>query len=261
MKRSDPYPLVVLHKQTITPHMLRITLGGEGMLRFPADQASAYIKLLFPVAGQARPVMRTYTIRAQNEASIDVDFAIHGEGEGGLACQWAHDCQPGDAIDIAGPGPKKQIDPNCDTFLMVGDMTALPAISVNLEQLPDGLRGHVIVEVNSDADRQPLTVPDGVSLTWVINAHPGECTPLVDAVKALDWPEGKVTVWTACEFNSMRALRRYFREARGITRDDMYISSYWIKGSDEITHKKIKREDAEQINNTPDLLAVAVEGR
>lgn len=260
MKRADPYRLTVFQKQAITPHMLRITLGGDGMVHFPVDQASAYIKLLFPTAGQARPVMRTYTIRAQRDASIDVDFAIHGDGEGGLACQWARDCQPGDLIEIAGPGPKKQIDPGCDAFVMVGDMTALPAISVNLEQLADGARGHVIVEISSDADRQSLTVPDGVALSWVVNPHPGEHMPLVDAVESLTWPEGRVAVWAACEFNSMRALRRHFRETRGIGRDGMYISSYWIKGSDEIAHKRIKREDAEQIGNTSNPLAAAAGG-
>jgi NADPH-dependent ferric siderophore reductase len=245
-KRLDPSRFTVLGKTSITPRMLRVTLGGDGMARFPADQASAYVKLLFPVAGDERPLLRTYTVRAQRPDAIDIDFALHGEGGGGPASKWALTCTPGDTIDIAGPGPKKLADENADRILVVGDMTALPAISVNLEQLPSDARGRAILEVPDTADVQALDTPEGFKVDWVLNPRPGRFTPLVDAVAALHWPEQRVSVWAACEFTSMLALRRHFRDVRGVTRQDMYISSYWKQGSDETSHKAIKRADAEQ---------------
>ncbi|HEX7338985.1 MAG TPA: siderophore-interacting protein [Rhodanobacteraceae bacterium] len=245
MKRPDPYRFTVLAKQQVTPRMLRITLGGEGMQRFPADQASAYVKLLLPVPGQERPLLRTYTVRAQRADAIDIDFALHGEGGGGPACAWAMACQSGDTIDIAGPGPKKQVDPAADWILMVGDMTALPAISVNIEQLPPDARGRAIIEVPDAADRQILPTPDNFAIEWVVNPHPGQATPLLDAVAALDWPATTRSIWAACEFTSMRALRSHLRDTRGVAREQMYISSYWKQGSDETSHKAIKRADAE----------------
>jgi NADPH-dependent ferric siderophore reductase len=246
MTRPDPYLFTVLDKRRVTPRMLRVTLGGEGMQRFPADQASAYVKLLLPVPGRERPLLRTYTVRAQREDAIDIDFALHGEGGGGPASSWALTCNAGDTIEIAGPGPKKLADDSTDWILMVGDMTALPAISVNLEQLPADARGHVIIEVPDQADVQPLAAPDGFRLEWVTHPHPGKATPLLDAVEALDWPAGSLSVWAACEFTSMRALRQHFRDIRGVTREQMYISSYWKQGSDETSHKIIKRADAEE---------------
>lgn len=246
MKRPDPYLFTVLDKRSVTPRMLRVTLGGEGMQRFPADQASAYIKLLLPVPGSERPLLRTYTVRAQRADAIDIDFALHGNGGGGPACEWAVACQPGDTIEVAGPGPKKQVDPAAGWILMVGDMTALPAISVNLEQLPPDARGRAIIEVPDTADQQALPVPDNFQLDWVVNPHSGQTTPLLDAVEALDWPDTGVSVWAACEFTSMRALRTHLRDVRGVTRQQMYISSYWKQGSDETTHKAIKRADAER---------------
>lgn len=42
----------------------------------------------------------------------------------------------------------------------------------------------------------------------------------------------------------MRALRRHLREDRVLDRKQFYISSYWKRGSDETSHKAIKREDA-----------------
>ena len=49
--------------------------------------------------------------------------------------------QPGDSITLAGPGGKKLLDFSADWLVLVGDMTALPAISVNLEQLPANATG------------------------------------------------------------------------------------------------------------------------
>ncbi|WP_292016681.1 siderophore-interacting protein [Marinobacter sp. HL-58] len=57
--------------------MLRITLGGDGLEDFPQGQKSAYIKLLFLQGGDARPLMRIYTIRKQRPEEIDVDFVMH----------------------------------------------------------------------------------------------------------------------------------------------------------------------------------------
>lgn len=246
MKRPDPYLFTVLDKYDVTPHMLRVTLGGEGLQRFPADQASAYVKLLLPVPGRERPLLRTYTVRAQRDNAIDIDFALHGEDGGGPASRWALECKPGDRIEMAGPGPKKQVDNDAGWILMVGDMTALPAISVNIEQLPSEARGRAIIEVSDAADVQTLPAPEGFKLDWVVNPHPGRATPLVDAVEALDWPDTGISVWAACEFTSMLALRRHFRDVRGVTRQQMYISSYWKQGSDEENHKTIKRADAER---------------
>ncbi|MEJ2631174.1 MAG: siderophore-interacting protein [Acidihalobacter sp.] len=247
MSRPASYRFTVLRKLAVTPHMLRVTLGGEGMTRFPADQASAYVKLLLhPGQGGDRPLLRTYTVRAQRADSIDIDFVVHGD-EGGPASRWAMQAQAGDVIEISGPGPKKLADPTADWLLLVGDMTALPAISVNLEQLPDTARGRAVIEVPDVADVQPLQAPPEFAVQWVINPSPGTTdAALRDEVAALEWPPGPVSVWAACEFSSMRALRRHFREERGLDRKQLYISSYWKLGSDETSHKAIKREDAER---------------
>lgn len=247
MNRAAPYRFTVLRKRAVTPHMLRITLGGEAMQRFPTEQASAYVKLLLPPTQDgARPLLRTYTVRAQRADSIDVDFVLHGD-EGGPASRWAQRAQAGDPIDVTGPGPKKLADEEADWILLVGDMTALPAISVNLEQLPPSARGHAIIEVPDAADIQSLQAPSGFAIEWVVNPEPGStAAPLCDAVAALDWPSGRVSAWVACEFSSMRALRRHLREERGLDRKQFYISSYWKLGSDETSHKALKREDAER---------------
>lgn len=245
MSRPAPRSLTVIRSQSVTPNMLRVTLGGAGMENFPTEQESAYVKLIFPLEGSPRGLMRTYTIRHQRPGEIDIDFVLHEEA--GPASSWARQATPGESILIGGPGPRKMVNPRADWFLLIADMTALPALSVNLEELPADARGYAVIEVASEADIQPLAHPQGVHLHWLVNAHPGQSDqPLLEQVRQLPWLPGKAGVWAACEFSSMRALRRHFKENHSIDRDMYYISSYWKLGSSEDQHKVAKHEDAEQ---------------
>ncbi|TVU71259.1 siderophore-interacting protein [Cobetia crustatorum] len=244
MSKPAPRELEVIRTEKVTQHMLRITLGGDGLVDFPQEQESAYIKLLFPRGEGERPLMRTYTIRHQRPTEIDVDFALHEHM--GPASLWATNAQPGDRILIGGPGPKKLINHAADWFLLAGDMTALPAISVNLAELPQGAQGHAVLEVTDDADIQLLAHPEGVQLHWVVNPHPDpDGTPLLEKVKSLPWQEGELAVWAACEFGSMRALRRFLKEEHEIPKSHFYVSSYWKIGQTEDGHKLAKQQDNE----------------
>ncbi|TBV02881.1 siderophore-interacting protein [Phytopseudomonas dryadis] len=244
MPRPAPRTLRVISSTPVTPHMLRITLGGAEIDSFPADQESAYIKLIFPAPGSDRPLMRTYTVRHQRPDQFDVDFVLHEDA--GPAAAWAKAARPGDSIVVGGPGPKKLVDNSADWFLIVGDMTALPALSVNLEQLQADARGHALIEVIDERDIQPLRHPAGIRLHWLVNPHPGEDSQLlVEHARALDWLPGRPSIWAACEFASMRALRQFFRGERQVQRQNLYISSYWKLDSSEDQHKVAKREDAD----------------
>ena len=147
---------------------------------------------------------------------------------------------------IGGPGAKKLINNQADWFLLVGDMTALPAITVNLAQLPDDAVGYAVIEVLSEADIQSIKKPRNIEIHWVVNPTASDShSPLLEKVKSLVWLEGEAAVWTACEFNSMRALRQYFKKERCVAKDYLYISSYWKIDNSEDEHKVIKRQDAE----------------
>lgn len=247
MARPEPRLFTVLRKEYITPNMLRVTLGGDAMNDFPKDQESGYVKLIFP--SESGRLMRTYTIRKQRENELDIDFAIHGETDSqGIACKWAVDTQAGDTITVGGPGPKKLASENTDWMLFVGDMTSLPAISVNLEQLPADAKGYALLEVQTEADIQALKKPDGIELKWLINPHPGQdSNALLEHIKALDWLDGSLSLWAACEFSSMRNIRAFFKARDDVSKADFYVSSYWKMGLNEDQHKVEKRIDLEAV--------------
>ena len=249
MAKPIPRVLEVKGIVDITPNMRRITLGGEAFDGFPADQESGYIKLMFPQCEGRKPIMRTYTIIQQRDNEIDVDFVLHAlnhRGTEGLASHWVKKVAVGDEILIGGPGAKKPVNHQADWFLLVGDMTALPAITVNLKQLPDDAVGYAVIEILSKADIQSIKKPRNIEIQWVINTTASDSHyPLLEQVKALTWLEGEVAVWTACEFNNMRALRKYFKQEKNVAKDYLYISSYWKLDNSEDEHKVIKRQDAD----------------
>ena len=241
-RRSPPRTLEVVHKDMITPHMLRVTLGGSGLRGFPDDPDSAYIKLRLSRPEGGEPVIRTYTVRHYDpqRSELDIDFVVHDAD--GPAINWARSCEPGDRISISGPGPKKLVDYTADWFLLVGDMSALPAISANIEGMPANAKGYVILEVIDEADQQPLPVPGALEVKWIVNSHPDRGnTYLLDAVRDLEWLTGRPSIWVAGEFSQSIAIRKFVKKKRNVKRDAMYASSYWQIGQTEDGHRVSKR--------------------
>ena len=248
-KKSPSRQLTVLKRSNVSPHMLRITFGGPGLQDFPDDQDSAYIKLLMtdpPEDSGERPVVRTYTVRHYDAEAheLDVDFVLHDSE--GPAANWAKNCVPGDTIKVMGPGPTKLVDYTADWFLLVGDMSAIPAISANIEGMPDDAKGCAILEIIEEADRQDIRAPAGLDIQWVINPQPEVPNErLLDAVKAQEWPSGRPSIWVAGEFSAALGVRSHLKKERGVSRKDMYASSYWQMGKSEDEHRVSKRNAAD----------------
>lgn len=241
--------LTVKSSTNLTPNMRRVTLQGDDLGNFPADSEGAYIKLMFEQGGNEKPAMRTYTVSEQRSAQneIDVDFMLHGEhgAADGIAAPWSRNAKPGETISLFGPGPAKFINTDAECFLLAADMTALPALTANLKLLPDNARGKAFIEILSDADKQDLPRPEGVELVWVINDAPGsDASPLFHAIEQAEWPQGKLAVWVACEFKTMKKIRQYLKDDKGVEKSHLYISSYWKKGNTEEEHKVAKQADA-----------------
>ena len=249
MPNDLPYQLVVSQSQRVSPNMQRVTLQGKDLADFPTGSEGCYVKLLFPIADDDKAIMRTYTIRTFNphDLSLEIDFVLHGDTgkDSGPASTWAANTKPGDPMQMFGPGKVKTASLGADWYLFAGDMTALPAISCQLERLPANAKGYAVLEIHSEQDQQPLIKPSGINVLWVINKHSDtDNSVLSDAVKTQPWLPGTPAIWAACEFSNMRLLRAYFKKDRQVSRDHLYISSYWKIGQTEDKHKIIKKQDA-----------------
>ncbi|ASJ76133.1 siderophore-interacting protein [Granulosicoccus antarcticus] len=249
-EKRSPKELTVTAVSQLTPNMRRVTLQGEDLARFPDNAEGAYIKLTFDSGNPERPIMRTYTV-AQHRAEqfeIDVDFMLHVGSDGtasGIAAPWSLDAKPGDAMPVFGPGPATFINTDADWFLLAADMTALPALVANLALLPESAGGYIVVEILADEDKQDLQVPVNMDVIWVVNPHAGsDESPLFHALEKLEWFDGQVAAWAACEFKTMKKIRQFLRVDKQIEKSHLYISSYWKQGLKEEEHKVAKKEDA-----------------
>ncbi|MDK8685902.1 siderophore-interacting protein [Corynebacterium pseudodiphtheriticum] len=245
--------LQVLRVQDVTDGMRRVTLGGPQLAahtadngyvvpEFRSDNFDDSIKLILPQAPGDKPVgptqrdrkldwpaksssspRRTYTVRRFNSqhGELDVDFVLHGSGP---ATSWASQAQPGDILQIAGPKSTSSQPQGADWILAAGDATALPALSRWLEEWPAGQRGKFFILVNEHSHRQQLPCPDGVEITWLFRS---DGHTLYDAISTTDWWDGEVFAWVAGESASLKPIRRWLQEAKGLRKHQMHFSGYW----------------------------------
>jgi NADPH-dependent ferric siderophore reductase len=249
----------VLRTERLTPHMIRVVLGGEGLAGFPAGEfTDHYVKLLFPPDSPdpERPMTRTYTVRAWDAATgeLTLDFVWHGDE--GLAGPWAAAAQPGDRISFFGPGGGYAPSPDADWHLLAGDESALPAIGAALERVPAGVPVHALIEVDGRADEQPLTSPGRLDLRW---CHRDAARPeqLVDALAGLTFPAGRVHAFVHGEANFVKDVRSFLRKERGIPLDQLSISGYWRRGLNEDGWQSSKRDWNQQIEREQEALSAA----
>ena len=246
MAKPQPRRLSVTKSERLTPNMHRITLGGRGLTDFPKDQDGAYIKFMLPTPEGQKPIVRTYTVRRQLKDAVEVDFALHGSRQlSGPATSWALRAKIGDEVLVGGPGAAKPLPQGTGPFLLVGDMTALPAISVNLESTLQEAKGHVIILIRHEADKQALEMPVNMTIEWIVDGKLGANPELLaQAVRRLPEIQDFNYAWVACEFEAMKLLRQYLRSENDFGKERLYISSYWKRGLIEDEHKDIKRADA-----------------
>ena len=240
--------LEVIKTCAVSPHLKRITLSGDDLADFPTDAESGYVKALFhpqglPVvdADSAKgAVKRSYTVRAfrAETCELDIDFVLHGDS--GPASAWATAASRGDTLAIAGPGPTKLADAKADWFAFFGDLSALPAISVNLQRLPEDSVGFAFLEVPSTEDSVDLVKPPGVQVEWIVNANPmvysGE---LFQRLETSAWLDGAPYIWVAGEFELMRAARKKLKPLKSDVQGS-YVSSYWKIGATQEGLQKAK---------------------
>lgn len=235
--------------------MVRLTFRSPLASEFTSDTVGGYTKLIVPPPGNAGPPeidqntfkasMRTYTIQSVRAEldEFDVDFVVHGDA--GIVGPWARQARPGDRIAVSRPGALKLSTKGADWFRFAADLSALPAAAAVLATLPDTAIGEAFFEIPSEADRQDIVAPKGITQHWIVKPEIG--TPsdeLIAAFKAADWHDGEAGIFVAGEFSMIGELRSWLRATQSTRKELTYISSYWKLGLNEIEHKRAKAQAA-----------------
>ncbi|MFC4951160.1 siderophore-interacting protein [Pseudonocardia sp. GCM10023141] len=244
MSTTAPRLLQVRRSERITPRMIRVTLAGDELAGFTGDGPDRRIKMFFPVpgqerpaipraasggpvwpAGEARPAIRTYTVRRFDAGAgeLDVDFVLH-EGHGPAAA-WAREAQPGNWVAVSEPGGRYVPDPGTELHVVIGDETALPAVATVLEALPGDVPAIAFLEVADAGEEQDL--PGTADVRWVHRGDQEAGVPLAAAVRDAQLPPGRTQAWLSGESACVKDLRKHLLDERGLDRRAVYATGYW----------------------------------
>ena len=271
----DPFRLFSVHVarvEQLTPGMRRVTFTGPELDGFVNGGRDQRIKLLLPLPGQSepllpggaggwyrawqqlptrwRPIMRTYTVRAQRAElrEVDVDVALHGGPAEGPASRWARTARPGDRIGIVGPavpaagGVEFRLPADADRGLLAGDEAALPAVAAILDSLPAGLPAQVFLRIADPDHRQRLTTAAAATVHWIRGDHAALTAAVVDA----ELPADRLYAWIAGEAAQVRALRRHLVGERGLSCRAVTFMGYWRRGRTEDDDEEERVGQAEE---------------
>lgn len=250
-RQSVSHPLAI---RTLTvrdvsrrsPSVVRVVAGGDDLTGFKTLSPTDHVKLLVPgpdgvlppvpdvVSGRVRfgpdgpPPLRDYTVRHHDAQAqtVTFDIAIHGRGR---VSSWAVSAQPGDTVAIAGPRGS-HLTPLADTYVLIGDLTSLPAIARWAEELSAEHTVSILVAIDDPDDAIDIASDADVTVRWV---HDQGTTIAADllagALEHLPIPTGDRFVWAGGEVIAMRGVRDLLK-ARGIAPDESEVEGYWRRG-------------------------------
>lgn len=247
----------------LTPTMVRVILGGDGLASFePVPYTDAYVNVAFPPVGapyqapfdidrvraelpsDLQPARRRYTVRrwVPHERLLTLDILVHGGA--GVGGPWAANARPGDALVFTGPSGSYRPDPTADRHLLVGDESALPAIAASLESIPAGKSTAVRLLVDGPDHEIELATPGRLDLVW-LHRRGDEQTDvalLAEAVRSLEPQGGRLQAFVHGEAGEVREIRRELLSERRVARSDLSCSPYWRRHLTDDAWRGIKAD-------------------
>jgi NADPH-dependent ferric siderophore reductase len=216
--RAQQYDAEVLRRTRISDHLVRLVVGGPGLADFTSTGVpDEWVGLVVPGQFQSR----YYTVRSWEAGELTVDVVLHEEG---LVTEWAdRDCV-GDTVTISEPKGSFAMPAEATWLILVGDLTAMPAMARILETTDVPTR--VWAEV---PDALGDYLPRGATVEWLEQPADGG-SRLAAVVEGIDWPEGDGYFWMAGESAQMRAIRKHLMRERRLPSTAYDVMGYWRAG-------------------------------
>ena len=210
--RARQYDAQVLRRAQLSPHLVRLTLAVDGFAS--TGVPDEWVGLVVP--GQFQ--VRYYTVRSYDGRELVLDVVVH---EVGLVTEWAsRDCV-GDTVVVTEPKGSFEAPAEAQWLMLVGDLTAMPAMARIAETVDLPVR--VWAQV---ADDLPGYLPPRAEVTWL-----GDHDSLADVVAALGWPDTPGYFWMAGESADMRAIRKHLMRDRRLPATAYDVMGYWRAAS------------------------------
>jgi NADPH-dependent ferric siderophore reductase len=221
--RAQQYAAEVRRREQLSPHLVRLVLGGDGLAGFESTGIpDEWVGLVVPGQFQSR----YYTVRSCADSELTLDVVVHAEG---LVTEWATRADVvGDTVTLTEPKGSYAAPDSAAWVLLVGDLTALPAMArISETTLAQGVPTRIWAEVPEVVEGY---LPDGPDVTW-LTPPGGDSSALAKVVEGIDWPAGEGYFWMAGESSQMRAIRKHLMRARRLPSAAYDVMGYWRGGA------------------------------
>ena len=224
------------------PRYQLLTLTGDDLADFQSPSPTDHVGLIPPseaglvlpevVDGRLRwpegerPPMREYTVRRFDPAARELDVRVLLHGNGPVA-RWAAGAQVGDTVGLTGPRSSKVMPDGFANYLLVGDLTAVPAIARWLTMLPEGAMAQVLIAARSEDDVVELKCAQPIWVLWLTDLSVPEADHLPLALEQLKLYSEDTFAWAAGEAVAMKEVRRVLVEDRRLPAENVKVTGYW----------------------------------
>jgi len=244
--------LEVLENQQVSPHIRRVTLGGDEVSAMTPQGYDQWFRFFMRREGQEslhvpqspstwfpqylamrasnRPWIRNYTVRGfrLESGELDIDFVCHEDPGPGAA--WAMRAERGERAVLLDEGLLYNDNGLPGDVLMVGDESALPAIAGICESLDEGVRGTAVIEVGHRDDIQQFERPMEVDVRWVERGQARAGDAALEELRGLHLSDDLGYAYSAGEQLLATGTRRHLVRDRGMEKQRITFTGYWKLG-------------------------------
>ena len=212
--RSRQLDARVVRTDELSPHLVRLTLRLESAF-VSTGVPDEWVGLVVP--GQFQ--VRYYTVRAATADELVLDVVLH---ETGLVTEWVAAGCAGQSVSVSEPKGSFEMPEDAGWLMLVGDLTAMPAMARIAEEA--GVPARIWAEVPA-AELREGYLPDAADVVWLDSPPTG--SRLAEVVQDLEWPAGQGYFWMAGESAQMRAIRRHLMRDRQLPSTAYDVMGYW----------------------------------
>ena len=222
--RAQQYDAEVLRRERLSEHLVRLVLGGPGLASFESTGIpDEWVGLVVPGQFQSR----YYTVRSWTGGELTVDVVVH---EVGLVTEWVMRDVVGETVTVSEPKGSFALPDSAQWVLLVGDLTALPAMARIAETTDLPTRVWAEVPDDTPAILDGGYLPASADVTWLEPPAAGQ-SRLAEVVEGIDWPSGDGYFWMAGESAQMRAIRKHLMRERRLASHAYDVMRYWRGGA------------------------------
>lgn len=224
-------------REWLSPGYVRVRLRGSDLEGFDSPGCDDHMRLFFP-SGPVESVeqmraapSREYTPLAWGDDWLDVEFAVHGDA--GVGAPWAATAPLGSSIGVGGPRGSAVLSGSPESWLLVGDETAIPAIRRFARMIPTGAPARIVIETVSAGREIDIDAP--VEVEWLHRGDAAEGSALIaflDGLTAADSVGDDPFVFIAAEQSVVKPGRALLSRW-DIDGGNAVVKGYWKRGEAE----------------------------